>query len=166
MGLEVLSAVFDHDAQARKAPLSPAARLAYHQAQSRPLMEGLKRWLDTPMAEHLVEPNSALGTASGYMPGHWQTLTRFFSVPGAPVDNNLAERALKLCMWQRKHSLFYKNTPSAYIASVLTRLIATCLYAGGNAGESLVALHEPRGAVRADPAAWLPWAYARSRAAP
>ena len=45
--LEVLSAVFDHDEQARKEQLSPEARLAYHQAQSRPLMDGLKRWLDT-----------------------------------------------------------------------------------------------------------------------
>ena len=164
--LEVLSAVFDHDEQARQAQLSPAARLAYHQAQSRPLMEGLKQWLDTQMAEHLVEPNSALGKAMGYMQGHWQTLTRFLSVPGAPVDNNLAERALKLFSRQRKNSLFYKNTHSAYIASVLTSLIATCLYAGVNAVEYLAALQEHRGEVWADPAAWLPWAYAASRASP
>ena len=45
--LEVLSAVFDHDEQTRKEQLSPEARLAYHQAQSRPLMDGLQRWLDT-----------------------------------------------------------------------------------------------------------------------
>jgi transposase len=32
--LEVLSAVFDHDEQARKEPLNPEARLAYHQAYS------------------------------------------------------------------------------------------------------------------------------------
>jgi transposase len=164
--LEVLSAVFDHEEQARQAQMSPAARLAYHQAQSRPLLEGLKRWLDTQMAEHLVEPNSALGKAIGYMQGHWKTLTRFLSVPGAPLDNNLAERVLKLFIRQRKNSLFYKNTHSATIASVLTSLIATCLYAGVNAVEYLVALQEHRSEVWADPAAWLPWAYARSRASP
>ena len=106
--LEVLSAVFDHDEQTRKEQLSPEARLAYHQAQSRPLMDGLKRWLDTQMAEHLVEPNSSLGKAIGYMQHHWGTLTRFLSVPGAPLDNNLAERALKLFIRQRNNSLFYK----------------------------------------------------------
>ena len=164
--LEVLSAVFDHDEQTRKEQLSPEARLAYHQAQSRPLMDGLKRWLDTQMAEHLVEPNSSLGKAIGYMRGHWGTLTRFLSVPGAPLDNNLAERALKLFIRQRKNSLFYKSTHSAYIASVLTSLIATCLYAGVNAVEYLVALQEHRGEVFAEPAAWLPWAYASSRASP
>src|SRR5262249_45749543 len=136
--LEVLSQVFDHDEQARQEQLSPQARLAYHQAQSQPLMEALKQWLDTQMDEHLVEPNSALGKAMGYMQKHWATLTRFLSVPGAPLDNNLAERAVKLFIRQRKNSLFYKSTHSAYIASVLTSLIATCLYAGVNAVEYLV----------------------------
>jgi transposase len=164
--LEVISQVFDHDEQARKTQLSPEARLAYHQAQSQPLMDGLKRWLDTQLDEHLVEPNSALGKAMGYMQRHWETLTRFLSVPGAPLDNNLAERVLKLFIRQRNNSLFYKSTHSAYIASVLTSLIATCVYAGVNALEYLVALQEHRSEVFADPAAWLPWAYARSRASP
>jgi hypothetical protein len=75
--LDVLRQVFDHDEQARQAQLSPEARLAYHHAQSRPLMDGLKRWLDTQREEHLVEPNSALGKAIGYMRTHWTTLTRF-----------------------------------------------------------------------------------------
>jgi len=164
--LAVLSQVFDHDEQARKEQLNPQARLAYHQAQSQPLMEALKTWLDTQMADHLVEPNSALGKAIGYMQKHWATLTRFLSVPGAPLDNNLAERALKLFIRQRTNSLFYKSTHSAYIASVLSSLIATCLYAGINAVEYLVALQAHRREVFADPAAWLPWAYANSRASP
>jgi transposase len=164
--LEVLSQVFDHDEQARKEQLSPQARLAYHQAQSQPLMETLKTWLDTQMNDHLVEPNSSLGKAIGYMQRHWVTLTQFLSVPGAPLDNNLAERALKLFIRQRKNSLFYQSTHSAYIASMLTSLIATCLYAGVNAVEYLVALQEHRREVFADPAAWLPWAYSTNRASP
>jgi hypothetical protein len=164
--LEVIRQVFDHDEQARKDQLSPEARLAYHQAQSQPLMDELKGWLAKQMDEHLVEPNSSLGKAIAYMQSHWETLTRFLSVPGAPLDNNLAERVLKLFIRQRKNSLFYKSPHSAYIASVLTSLIATCLYAGVNALEYLVALQEHRSEVFADPAAWLPWAYARSRASP
>src|SRR5574341_1422620 len=164
--LEVIGQIFDHDEQARQEQLNPEARLAYHQAQSQPLMDRLKRWLATQMDDHLVEPNSALGKAIGYMQRHWVTLTRFLSVPGAPLDNNLAERALKLFIRQRKNSLFYTSMHSAHIASVLTSLIATCLYAGVNAVEYLVALQEHRSEVFADPAAWLPWAYASSRASP
>jgi len=164
--LEVLSQVCDHDEQARKEQWSPQARLAYHQAQSQPLMDERKRWLDRQIDDHLVEPNSALGKAMGSRQRHGVTLTQFLSVPGAPLDNNLAERALQLFIRQRNNSLFDKSTHRASIASVLTSLIATCLYAGGNAVEYLVALQEHRREVFADPAAWLPWAYANSRASP
>lgn len=97
---------------------------------------------------------------------HWATLTRFLSVQGAPIDNNLAERVLKLCIRQRTNALFDKSPHSAYIASVLTSLIATCLYGGVHAVESLVALQEHRHEVCANPAAWLPWVYDSSRVSP
>jgi hypothetical protein len=129
-------------------------------------MDGLKGWLATQMDEHLVEPNGSLGKAMLYMQRHWETLTRFLSVPGAPIDNNLAERLLKLFIRQRKNSLFSKSTHSAYIASVLTSLIATCIYAGVNAVDYLVALQEHRHEVFSNPAAWLPWASASSRISP
>jgi hypothetical protein len=164
--LDVIRQVFDHDEHARQEQLSPEARLAYHQAQSQRLMDELKRWLDQQIEDHLVEPNSALGKAIGYMRTRWEPFTRFLTVPGAPLDNNLAERALKLFIRQRKNSLFYKSPHSAYIASVLTSLIATCLYAGVNAVDYLVALQEHRREVFANPSGWLPWAYARSRASP
>jgi hypothetical protein len=164
--LDVIKQVFDHDDEARDQQLSPEARLAYHQEYSGPLMDELKQWLQNQVDEHLVEPNSSLGQAIAYMQNHWATLTRFLSVVGTPLDNNLVERALKLFIRQRKNSLFYKSEHSAYIASVLTSLIATCLYAGVNALEYLVALQEHRTEVFADPAAWLPWTYARSRASP
>ena len=164
--LTVVKQVFDHDEQAHDAQLSPSERLAYHQRLSGPLMEGLHTWLAKQVDDRLVEPNSSLGKAIAYLQGHWDTLTRFLHCEGAPLDNNLAERALKLFIRQRKNSLFFQNEHSAYIASVLTSLIATCLYAGVNAVEYLVALQEHRREVFADPAAWLPWAYASSRASP
>jgi hypothetical protein len=163
--LEALKQVCDHDEHARNEQLSSKARLAYHQDYSRPIMDALKKWLDKQRDERLVEPNSALGKALAYMQGHWETLTRFVSVSGAPLDNNMVERALKLFIRQRKNSLFYATEHSAYIASVLTSLIATCLHAGVNALEYLVALQEHRAEVFADPAAWLPWTY-QARLAP
>jgi hypothetical protein len=120
-------------------------------------MDDLKAWLDLQFEDRLVEPNSALGQAMAYMQTHWETLTRFLSVPGAPLDTNVVERALKLCSRQRKNALFYKTDSSAYIASVLTSLIATCLSAGVNVLDDLVALQAHRAEVFADPSAWLPW---------
>ena len=106
-----------------------------------------------------MDPNRALGQAMASRHKHWATRTRFVSIPDAPLDNNGVERALKLFIRQRNNSLFYKTEYSAYLASVLTSLIATCVYAGVNAVEYLVALQEHRHEVFADPGAWLPWTY-------
>jgi hypothetical protein len=68
-------------------------------------------------------------------------------------------RALKLAIRQRKNSLFYVTEHSAYIASVLTSVIATCVHSGVNAVDYLVAVQEHRQEVFANPSAWLPWNY-------
>jgi len=154
-----LKQVFEHEADAQARQLSAEERLGYHQTYSGPLMDGLKVWLEQQGTNRTVEPNSSLGKAMAYLLSHWETLTRFLKVPGAPLDNNTAERALKLCIRQRKNSLFYATEHSAYIASLLTSLITTCIQAGVNALEYLVAVQDHRKAVFANPAAWLPWTY-------
>jgi len=164
--IKALKQVFDHEDEARDQQMSPLDRLTYHQAYSQPIMDELKPWLQKQLDDRLVEPNSSLGKAMAYMQAHWDTLTRFLSIPGAPLENNVVERALKLFIRQRKNSLFYKTEYSAYIASVLTSLIATCLHAGVNALEYLVALQEHRQEVFAAPEAWLPWTYQASLAPP
>jgi hypothetical protein len=154
-----LKLTYDHDDEAREQGLNAQERLAYHQKYSEPVFTTLKTWLEQQTAERLVEPNSSLGKASAYMLEHWATLTRFLTIPGAPLDNNVAERALKLCIRQRKNSLFYATEHSAYIASILTSVIATCVQAGVNALDYLVAVQEHRHQVFANPGAWLPWNY-------
>jgi hypothetical protein len=154
-----LKLIYDHDAETREQGLSSQERLAYHQAYSAPVFTTLKTWLEQQTAERLVEPNSSLGQAIAYMLKHWETLTRVLTVAGAPLDNNRAERALKLMIRQRKNSLFYATEHSAYIASILTSVIATCVQAGVNAVDYLVALQDHRQEVFANPRAWLPWNY-------
>jgi transposase len=157
--VDALKVVFDHEEYARAEQMTAQERLAYHQRKSGPIMKELKRWLEQQTAQRLVEPNSSLGKAIAYMGEHWETLTRFLTVPGAPLENNVAERALKLAIRQRKNSLFYATEHSADIASILTSVIATCVQAGVNALEYLVAVQEHRQEVFADPSAWLPWNY-------
>jgi len=159
--------VFDHEEAAHKAHMSDDERLAHHQTYSEPILETLETWMEKQFKEREVEPNSSLGKAFTYMLSHWQTLTQFLSVPGAPLDNNTAERALKLIIRQRKNSLFYHNDFSAYVGSLLTSLIAkvgstpntTCIQAKVNAMDYFVALQDNRSAVFAKPADWLPWTF-------
>jgi transposase len=122
-------------------------------------MDALKTGLEQQTAERLVEPNSSLGKAITYMVGPWETLTGFLTEPGAPLDNNVAERALQLCLRQRKNSPFYATEHSATIASLLPSVIATWVQAGVNALDYVVAVQEHRQEVFAHPGAWLPWNY-------
>jgi hypothetical protein len=161
-----LKDIFDHEEAAQKAHMNDAERLAHHHTYSEPILKTLKSWMEEQFKEREVEPNSSLGKAFTYMLSHWQTLTQFLRVPGAPLDNNTAERALKLIIRQRKNSLFYHNDFSAYVASLLTSLIATCIQAGVNAMDYLVALQDNRSAVFANPADWLPWTFQATLALP
>lgn len=168
--ITILTQVFEHEAATRAHALSAAERLAYHQAHSGPLLEGLHAWLERQFQDRTVEPNSSLGQAFAYLLKRWETLTQFLRIPGAPLDSNTVERALKLFIRQRRNSLFYATAHGASVASLLTSLIATCGQAGVNALEYLVALQTHRHAVFQQPAAWLPWNYqenlAPARAAP
>jgi hypothetical protein len=157
--ITVLNQVFEHEAVTRDQAMAPAARLAYHQTYSGPLLAALHGWLGQQFQDRRVEPNSSLGKAFTYLLSHWATLTQFLRVADAPLDSNTVERALKLIIRQRKNSLFYASPHSATVASILTSLIATCVQAGVNALTYLVTLQIHRAAVRRQPAAWLPWNY-------
>ena len=162
--ITVLNHVFEHEAVTRERAMPAAERLAYHQTYSGPLLAALHAWLEQQVQERAVEPNSSLGQAFAYLLKRWETLTQFLRIPGAPLDSNTVERALKLFIRQRRNSLFYATAHGAGVASLLTSLIATCVQAGVNALDYLVALQLHRHAVFRQPAAWLPWNYQENRA--
>jgi len=157
--VDAIATVYKHEAHCKDQQLTAAQRLAYHQEHSREVMDGLKAWMEQQFADRCVEPNSRLGGAFDYLLKRWESLTRFLEVPGAPLDNNAAERALKMILRLRKNSLFYKNEHGAYVGDTLISLIETCRLAGANPLDYLSALMENRSAVFADPGAWLPWNY-------
>jgi hypothetical protein len=163
--LEELKKVYIVDATARLEKLAPQARLMLHQQRSLPVMNELKKWLRGQLREKRVEPNSALGKAYIYLLKRWKLLTRFLKVPGAPLDNNLCERGLKMSIIHRKNSLFYKTPRGAAVGDCLMSLIYTCQLAKVDPFQYLTLLQQHHDAVVADPAAWLPWNYQTALAA-
>ena len=83
--------VYHHDAEARRQGMTADERLLYHQTESGPIMEKLKVYMELDLSEKRVEPNSGLGLAYKYMLNHWDKLTLFLRVAGAPLDNNICE---------------------------------------------------------------------------
>jgi len=157
--LESLGSVYKNDAIAREQKLSPEARLAFHQAQSGPIMEGLQAWCNRQFAERLVEPNSGLGQAISYLLRHWEKLTLFLRQPGAPLDNNICERALKKAILHRKNSMFYKTLNGAHVGDVFMSLIYTCQLCGADPFDYLTELQRHAEDLAARPENWMPWNY-------
>jgi hypothetical protein len=157
--IDAIAEIYKHETHCQKQTLSAAQRLDYHQQHSAAVMNALKAWMEQQLEDKQVEPNSRLGGAFDYLIKRWEALTRFLHLPGAPLDNNAAERALKMILRYRKNSLFYANEHGAHVGDVLTSLIETCRLAGANPLDYLGALMHHRSAVFAEPAAWLPWNY-------
>ena len=170
--LEALREVYRTDALTRARALSAEDRLHVHQVESGPRMVALETWLRQQFDERQVEPNSGLGTAIAYMLKHWAPLTLFLRVPGAPLDNNVCERALKKVILHRKNALFYRSLAGARVGDVFMSLIHTAELNGIAPFEYLVALQRRHQEVARNPGAWLPWTYEatltdlRARASP
>jgi transposase len=157
--LETLAVAYRNDAVARERRLSPEARLRFHQEASGPTMRDLHDWLTRQLEEKRAEPNSALGGAIGYMLKHWDPLTLFLRQAGAPLDNNLCERALKKAILHRKNALFYKTQNGAGVGDLFMSLIYTCQLNQANPFDYLTQLQRHADPVAACPQLWMPWNY-------
>ena len=157
--IEVLAQVYAHDAHCRDEGLLGEQRLLYHQIHSGEPMQVLHQWMNAQLDKKQVEPNSALGAALRYMLNNWNALTLFLRKAGAPLDNNICERALKRAILHRKNSMFYKTPKGAEVGDVYMSLIHTCELCHINPFAYLQALQARVKDVMEHPQLWLPWNY-------
>jgi len=98
--------------------------LQLRQSQTKPIMDGLKNWLDEQ--EPLHRPKSPIARAIGYGLNQWDPLTQFLDDPVLPPDNNESERRLRLIALGRKNYLFAANDQGAKNLATLMSLVVTC----------------------------------------
>jgi hypothetical protein len=122
-------------------------------------MEEIRLWAEQQLETEQVEENSGLGKAMAYFLRHFEALTGFCRIPGAQLDNNEMEAALKLIIRGRKNSLFFKTLAGAAVADVLTSLIATSVKADINVFDYFVSLQRHADEVKKSPQLYLPWNY-------
>jgi transposase len=164
--VECFSAVYRVEAQARQAGLDAGQRLRAHQLHSQPVMEALRAWSADLVEAKKVEPNSGLGQAIAYMQVRWTQLTQFLRVPGAPLDNNKAERILKMVILHRKNSLFYRTQRGADVGDLFMSLVQTCRSNGVNPFHYMMAVVRNAPRAKANPGAWMPWNFQTALAEP
>ena len=161
--IKAIGQVYYHDKICRQRHYDDQQRLRYHQQHSKPILDALYVWMTNqyqyPKQYRAIEPNSGLGEAISYMIRHWRALTRFLTVPGAPLDNSMCERTIKFLIRHRKNSLFYRTDKGALVGDACMTVIQTCLRNHVNPMDYLTVLQQQHLAVIANPHDWLPWNY-------
>jgi transposase len=107
--------------EARIRGLTAEARMVIRQAETKPLMVALKRWLLARLAE--ISTKSTLAEAIRYTLGHWEGLTVFLGDGRVEVDNNTVERAIRPIPLGRKNALFAGSDAGGERWAILASLI-------------------------------------------
>jgi len=156
---EVYAAVFDNDDKAKALGLDPHQRMLYHREHSKPHMLRLLQMCKDKTDGNCVEPNSPLWEPMAFVINQWPRLTKFYEVPGVPLDTNVVEQALIIPVRYLAGSFAYKTQNGADVGDHHMSLIAT---ANANGVEPVAYLteclrnHED---LAKRPEHYLPWVY-------
>ena len=125
VGLALIAELYrvEHDAMAQGV-VRTEQHHALRQLRSAALLEQITAWLVDASLEH--GPRSPFGKAVRYAGRQWVALTRFLDDPALPLDNNAAERALRVAALGRKNFLFVGSDEGGENLASLYTLIATC----------------------------------------
>lgn len=109
---------------------SSSERCRVRKAQSRPLLDALKTWMEQALAT--VSQKSAAALAIKYSLNRWESLTRYCDDGRIEIDNNAAERALRCVALGRKNYLFAGSNKGGVYAAGIYSLIGTTKLNGYN----------------------------------
>jgi len=102
---------------------SPEERRAIRNLRSRPLLDSLKQWLEEILGKLSRKSDTAL--AVRYALGRWEALLRYCDNGRLEIDNNAAERALRVVALGRKNFLFAGSDDGGESAAAMYSLIGT-----------------------------------------
>jgi pimeloyl-ACP methyl ester carboxylesterase len=105
-------------------------RLAIRQARARPVMEALRAWFDATL--QTFSAKSDMAGAIRYAISRWTALTRYLDDGEVEIDNNAAERALRVVALGRKNYLFAGSNRGGERAAAFYSLIGSAKLNGLN----------------------------------
>jgi transposase len=110
--------------------LGTEVHLALRESESREVLKQLEQWLDEHDGHY--PPKSYMGKAIGYAVNNREELGRFLEDANLPLDNNFAERCLRIIAIGRKNFLFAGHAEGAQNLAVLQSIVSTCRLHGVN----------------------------------
>jgi len=102
---------------------SSAERYGRRQTDSAEILSNFKQWLNN--TQQKVAPKNTLGKAVNYALTYWSELSRYINHGDWPIDNNLAENAIRPFVIGRKAWLFSNSQRGATASANLYSLIET-----------------------------------------
>ena len=120
--LVLIAKLYGIEAEAKH--LSPQERFAVRQKESTLLLGKIKKKLEEHLPGHL--PQSPMRQAINYTLGLWKELNVYLQDGRLPIDNNLAENAIRPIALGRKNWLFVGSEAGGHTAAVLMTFTATC----------------------------------------
>jgi hypothetical protein len=126
--LVLIGDLYEIEARAKEENLERDQIQARRQKESRPILEGIEKRL--VMWGPQVLPKSPLGQAIGYAQGQWLALNRYLDDGVLDIDNNLAERTLRMVAIGRKNWLFVGHDNGGHRAAIIYSLVASCKLCG------------------------------------
>jgi transposase len=136
--LGYISRLYELETQFEHALLSGEPLRAARQQHAVPLLAMFEGWLK--QTQDQVLPKSPIGQAFTYTLNQWQALCRYTDDGALAIDNNLAERMVKLPALLRKNSLFVGSESGGHRAAILLSIIASAKHCGVEPGAWLTAV--------------------------
>jgi transposase len=119
--IKQIAALYGVEAEARGQP--PEQRKAIRQAQSAPLMDAFKTWLEQQLTR--IPKGGDLAVAIRYALTRFTALSRYLHDGTLEIDNNIAERAIRGLAVGRKNWLFAGSDAGGQRAAAIYSLIET-----------------------------------------
>lgn len=124
--LGYIARLYALETQFEQALLTGAALCAARQQHALPILKEFEVWLRTERDQ--VLPKSPIGQAFTYTLNQWQALCRYTEDGALSIDNNLAERMVKLPAIGRGNWLFVGSEQGGHRAAILLSIIASAKY--------------------------------------
>jgi transposase len=126
--LVLIGDLYEIEARAKEEHLERDQIKALRQKESKPILEVIEKRLILWGPQ--VLPKSPLGQAIAYAQGQWQALNRYLDDGILDIDNNLAERTLRMVAVGRKNWLFVGHDNGGHRAAIIYSLVASCKLCG------------------------------------
>ncbi len=120
--LTLIARLYRIEEELKRAP--PEERRKGRQKESAPVLQKIASWLKANAAQHL--PQSPISRAIDYTLSIWEPLNVYLTDGRLPIDNNLAENAIRPIALGRKNWLFVGSESGGETAAILMSFCTTC----------------------------------------